>query len=279
MTAPEDHTPWLGWLLTFWPVVGIMVLGLFNRDHRSFSLFLLALWTVALISTEFTYNHDLYSGPFVRFNSTLKWWQWVYVGIILTTGASNLGSSSRLCRYGTFALLLPSLGFAYDLGRQFSETPKDSMGKLIGSGWITKDIVVGDIITELGSRPDGVTLESGLIMANSESPAVTLFADKQSLLGWPWMEEAYRGGFFEIPERLDQINKFYAGLAPDPLRWLLHNNVRYILWLNRDNVDNNSRFGPIREKIRSHYYWHGVYGNDRDFAIGFWERIDVPAGQ
>jgi hypothetical protein len=279
MTAPEDHTPWLGWLLTFWPVVGIMLLALFNRDHRSFSLFLLVVWTVALVATEFTYNHDLYSGPFARFNSTLKWWQWVYAGIILTLGACNLGSSSRLCRYGTLVLLLPSLGFAYDLGRQFAETPKDSMGKLTGSGWITKDVVVADIITELGTRPDGVTLESGLIMANSESPAVTLFANKQSLLGWPWMEEAYRGGFFEIPERLDQINKFYAGLAPDPLRWLLHNNVRYILWLNRDNVDHNSRFGPIRDKIRLHYYWHGVYGNDNDFAVGFWERIDTPGVQ
>jgi uncharacterized membrane protein len=277
MTAREDHTPLLGWLLTFWPVVGIMILGAFNRDHRPFSLFLVAIWAIALVATECAYNHDLYSGPFIRFNSTLKWWQWVYAGIILTLGACNVGSSSRLCRYGTFLLLVPSLGFAFDLGRQFAETPKASRGQLSGTAWISNDIVVNDIIAELGSRPDGVTLESGLIMANSESPAVTLFANKQSLLGWPWMEEAYRGGFFEIPERLDQINKFYGGVSPDPLRWLLHNNVRYILWLNRDNVDHNSRFGPIREKIRQHYYWHGVYGNDNDFAIGFWERIDTPA--
>jgi uncharacterized membrane protein len=277
MTESQDHTPLLGWIMTFWPVAGIMVLGAFNRDRRRFSLFLVAIWAVALVATECIYNHDLYSGPFIRFNSTLKWWQWVYAGIIMTLGACNLGSSSRVCRYGTFLLLLPGLGFAYDLGRQFAETPKDSRGQLAGSAWITKDVVIRDIITELGSRPDGVTLESGLIMANSESPAVTLFANKQSLLGWPWMEEAFRGGFFEIPERLDQINKFYANAAPDPLRWLLHNNVRYILWLPRDNVDNNSRFGPIREKIRPRYYWHGVYGNDQDFAIGYWERIDTPA--
>jgi hypothetical protein len=204
----------------------------------------------------------------------------VYAGIILTLGASNLGSSSRICRYGTFLFLLPGLAFAYDLARQFAQAPKDSMGRLSGSAWITKDVVVGDIITELGSRPDGVTVESGLIMANSESPAVTLFSDKQSLLGWPWMEEVYRGGdLYEIPERLDQINKFYAGTAPDPLRWLLHNDVRYVLWLPRDNDDHNSRFGPIREKIKPRYYWHGVYGNDNDFAVGFWERIDTPAGQ
>jgi Uncharacterized membrane protein (DUF2298) len=280
LTAPGDHTPWLGWLLTFWPVVGIMALGPFNRDRRPLALFLVAVWAVALIATECVYNHDIYDGFYIRFNSTLKWWQWVYAGIILTLGACNLGSSSRICRYGTFLFLLPGLAFAYDLGKQFAEAPKDAVGRLSGSAWITKDVVIKDIITELGSRPDGVTLESGLIMANSESPAVTLFSDKQSLLGWPWMEEVYRGGdLYEIPERYDQINKFYAGTAPDPLRWLLHNDVRYILWLPRDNADSNVRFGPIREKISSRYYWHGVYGNDRDFAIGFWERIDTPAGK
>jgi uncharacterized membrane protein len=278
LTAPGDHTPWLGWLLIFWPVVGIMVLGFFNRDRRHLSLYLLAVWAVALVGTEFVYNHDIYGASFIRFNSALKWWQWVYAGIILTVGACNLGSSSRLCRYGTFLLLLPSLGFAYDLGRQFKETPKDSLGNLSGSGWITKDVVIGYVITELGSRPDGVTLESGLIMANSESPAVTLFANKQSLLGWPWMEEVFRGSIFEIPERYDQINRFYAGTAPDPLKWLLHNDVRYILWLPRDNADNNSRFQPITDKIASRYYWHGVYGDNKEFAVGYWERIDgLPA--
>jgi hypothetical protein len=278
LTAPDDHTPWLGWILTFWPVVGIMAVAPFNRDRRPLALFLVAIWAIALIGTECVYNHDVYNGFYVRFNSTLKWWQWVYAGIILTLGACNLGSSSRICRYGTFLFLLPGLAFAFDLGKQFALTPKDAMGRLSGAAWISKDVVVADIITELRSRPDGVTIESGLIMANSESPAVTLFSDKQSLLGWPWMEEVYRGGgLFEIPERFDQINKFYAGTAPDPLRWLLHNDVRYILWLPKDNTDKNSRFGPIREKISPRYYWHGVYGNDNDFAVGFWERIDTPA--
>jgi hypothetical protein len=275
MTASDDHTPLLGWILMFWPVVGIMVLGALNKERRSFSLYLVGIWIVALFASEFFYNHDLYGGPFARFNSTLKWWQWIYAGIILTVGASNLGSKSRVCRIGTLVFLLPNLTFAYDLGRQFAGTPKDAVGQLSGSAWICKDVVIRDIISELGSRPDGVTLESGLIMANSESPAVTLFANKQSLLGWPWMEEAYRGGFFEIPERFDQINKFYQGKSPDPLKWLLHNDVRYILWLPRDNDDHNSRFLPILEKIKPRYYWHGVYGNNIDFAIGYWERIDI----
>jgi uncharacterized membrane protein len=275
--AHEDHTPWIGWLLMFWPVLGILLLGFLNRERRPLSIFLIAIWCLALAGTEMFYNHDLYGGAFARFNSTLKWWQWVYAGIIMTLGASNLGSRSRICRYGTLILLLPNLSFAYDLGRQFAAGSRASIGQLAGTAWIDRDPVIRDLIIELASRPDGVTLESGLQMANSESPAVSLFSNKQNLLGWPWLEEAFRGSYLEVPERFDQINKFYAGTAPDPLRWLLHNNVRYVLWLPRDNGDKNSRFGPLKEKIKSRYYWHGTYGNDQDFAVGFWERIDTPA--
>ena len=141
-----------------------------------------------------------------------------------------------------------------------------------------RDVVVHDLIADLASRPDGVTLESGLVMANTESPAVTLFSGKQSLLGWPWLEVALRGNFLDINQRLAQMNQFYSAAMPDPVGWLLHNNVRYILWLPRDNVKKNVRFVPIKEQIKSRYFWHHCYGNDTDFAIGYWERIDRSTG-
>ncbi len=101
----------------FWPVVGILgprasSTGSAARWPFSSS----AVWAVALLATEFLYNHDIYGGAWARFNSTLKWWQWVYAGVILTLGALNLGSKSRLCRYGTLVLLLPTLVFGFDLG-------------------------------------------------------------------------------------------------------------------------------------------------------------------
>jgi hypothetical protein len=287
MTASTDHTPWLGWLIMFWPVLGILILGIFNRDRRSLSLFLVVLWAIALVATEFLYNHDIYGASYVRFNSTLKWWQWVYAGIIVTLGAVNLGSKSRVCRYGTLALLLPTLAFAYDLGVQYANAYKESslkgvetsIGHLSGAKWIERDPVIRDMIVELSNRPDGITLESGLRMENTESPAVTLFSGKQSFLGWPWLEEAWRGSFLEVNQRFLQINAFYDGTLDNPLGWLLHNDVTYILWLPRDNSDNNARFLPLNEKIKSRYYWHHMYGNDKDFAIGFWERSDGPGGR
>ena len=78
----------------------------------------------------------------------------------------------------------------------------------------------------------------------------------------------------EIRERLAQDDAFYEGKIPEPLSWLLHNNVRYVLWLPRDNLDGNKRFRPIFERIHSRYYWHHLYGDDDTFQIGFWERID-----
>jgi hypothetical protein len=279
LTAAEDHTPLLGWLMVFWPVVGILALAPLNRERRPLVLFFIAVWAAELAATEFVYNHDIYGGVWSRFNSTLKWWGWVYAGILLTLGSLNLGSSSKVCRFGTVVLLLPSLVFCVDLAVHFAKGPKDAVGKLAGSDWVDRDVVVRDLIAELSTRPDGVTLESGLANTNTESPAVALFADKPCLLGWPWHETTWRGGFIEIQERKHQIDAFYDGSQPDPLAWLLHYNVRYVLWLPRDNAGGNSRFGPLSEKISSRYYWHHVYGDRANMAIGYWERIDFsPSG-
>ena len=87
VTGSADHTPWLGWLITFWPVLGILILGPLNRERRPLALFLVAVWTVALVATECLYNHDIYGAQWSRFNSTLKWWPWVYAGIVVTLGA------------------------------------------------------------------------------------------------------------------------------------------------------------------------------------------------
>ncbi len=277
LTEPEDHTPWLGWISVFWPVVGILVLSLFNRERRSLIRFFAVIWALELAGTEFFYNHDVYGGVWSRFNSTLKWWSWVYAGIILTLGASNLGSRSRLCRYGTMVLLVPLLIFGVDLAREFGRSPKAAAGKLSGSAWIDGDPVIRDMVVELASRPDGVTLESGLVLANTESPAVALFAGKQSLLGWPWHETTWRGPFLEIRFRMGQIKAFYDGSLPNPLEWLLHYDVKYVLWLPRDNAYDNSRFQPLLDKIRARYFWHRMYGDDKELAVGFWERIDSPA--
>lgn len=273
-TESVDHTPWLGWLLIFWPVVGIMLLGLWNREHRRFVWFLIVVWSGALFCTEFLYNDDMYGGAWNRFNTTMKWWPWVYAGVILTLGALNLGARSRFCRYGTCCFLLPTCIYGVDLGRHFLTSEKPALGQMDGRHWLDRDPVVKQLIDALSSLPDGVTVQSGLKSRNTESPAVSLFSRKQSLLGWPWLELAWRGADIEIDARNREIQFLYANELPDPVGWLLTNQVRYVLWLPLNNAENGKQLRPLSEKIKSRYLWRQFWAGDGDAAIGFWERID-----
>jgi uncharacterized membrane protein len=124
--------------------------------------------------------------------------------------------------------------------------------------------------------PDGIVLESGVQMANTDSPCVALFAGKPCLLGWAWHETTWRGAFADIHERLIQYGVFYAGRMEDPLKWLVLNNVKYVLWMPLDNLGGTSRFRSIDEKVKSRYFWHHMYGGDDRFQVGFWERLDGP---
>jgi uncharacterized membrane protein len=259
-------------LLVFWPVVALLVLAFWNRERRSLMFCLVALWSFQLGFTEFFYNDDLYGESVNRFNTCLKWWGWVFAGATLSLGALNLSSKSKICRYGSAVILFSSLLFAIPLGWEFLLTKKPSLGKMEGSGWLETDPVIKDIITVLASRPDGIALQSGLERFNTPSPGVALFGRKQSLLGWPWHETTWRGVLPEIEQRRQQIEQFYQGKMESPLAWLLQNDVRYILWLPQDNPEANKNFRPLMEQIKSHYGWHAFYGNDHDFAVGFWER-------
>jgi hypothetical protein len=96
-------------------------------------------------------------------------------------------------------------------------------------------------------------------------------------MGWPVQEGIWREFRWEIRERVGQVADFYSGKMEDPLGWLLANNVRYVLWLQKDNGNLNARFLPLWGKIKSRYAWQRFCGDNSDWAVGFWERIDPPA--
>jgi hypothetical protein len=275
-TRSGDHATPAEWLSVFWPLVCLMGLAFWNRERRSLSVFYVCLWAVLLAGTELFYNHDINGATWERFNSTLKWWGWVYAGGILSLGALNLGSGSRFCRYGSLAVILLPCIQAYDYGRDFYETPKASMGMLDGTYWLTRDIALRDIISALKARPDGICIDSGVTFSNTDATMVAIYANKQAFMGWPVQEGIWRQFRTEVRDRVAQVDRFYKGKMADPLAWLTENNVRYVLWLQKDNDDNNSRFLPLWNKIRSRYAWRHFAGNDGDWSVGFWERIDPP---
>ncbi len=273
--AGQHATP-VEWLSVFWPLVCLMALAPWNREKRGICLFFVCLWAFLLAATEIFYNHDINGATWERFNSSLKWWGWIYAAGVLTLGALNLGSRSRFCRYATLVVILLPCIQAYDYGRQFVETPKQSVGKLDGTDWLTRDTALRDIVSALQARPDGICIDSNNGFANTDATALAIFGNKQAYMGWPVQEGIWREFRTEVRYRVSKVNDFYAGNMADPLAWLLENNVRYVLWLQKDNDNLNARFLPLWGKIRSRYVWNHYAGNDGDWAVGFWERVDPP---
>jgi hypothetical protein len=132
-------------------------------------------------------------------------------------------------------------------------------------------------VSALKARPDGICLDSGVTFGNTDATVLAIFGNKQAFMGWPVQEGIWRLNRTEVRDRLAQVNAFYAGKMADPLAWLNENDVRYVLWLQKDNDSMNARFLPLWEKIRSRYAWRHFAGNDGNWAVGFWERVDPPA--
>jgi hypothetical protein len=270
-TTPLERAEGLGWWATFWPAAGMLALALLGRDRRPFDWFLVSAWALLLAATEFVCNPAGLAGTDARITSTRAWWPWVYAGVVLTAGAANLGSGSRLRRMGTLALLLPTLLFFCGLVRQYAAAPKPAVGRLSGSHWIDSDPAIREIMGDLAHGPAGVVLESGLSSGHTDAPAVTLFAGRQSLVGWPSEEALWRGPQSGGDTRADDIERFYTGGMKDPLGWLRRSDVRYVLWLARDNVPGRVQFADLRRKLGSAYFWHPVYEAKPDFEVGFFE--------
>jgi uncharacterized membrane protein len=276
LTLPGQHATVVEWLSVFWPLVCLMVMAPWNRERRSLSLFFVCLWAVLLAATEIFYNHDINGGTWERFNSTLKWWGWIYAGGILTLGSLNLGSRSRFCRYASLLVILLPCAQIYDYGRQFVETPKDAMGKIEGTDCLTRDFALRDMVSALAARPDGICLDSGVTFGNTDATMLAIYGNKQAFMGWPVQEGIWRENRTEVRDRVAQVDAFYHGKIDDPLRWLTDNNVRYVLWLQKDNDHLNERFAPLWTKIKSRYTWQHFAGNDGDWSVGFFERTDAP---
>lgn len=273
--TPALHATPAAWLAVFWPLACLLVLGLWNRERRGFALFFACCLILLLAETEMFYIRDTYTGTLARFNSCLKWWGWVYAAGIIGLGASNLGSASRLCRYGSLvAILLPATQ-VYDFARQFLFSPKDQVGMIDGSDWFKHDPTMNGIVSKLRSLPDGICIDSSDAYENTEATLTQVFAGKPCYVGWPTQENIWRDFAQEINARVAQEASFYGGTMADPLQWLLSNNIRYVLWLQKDNDHNNERFLPLDAKIRSHYAWRLYAGTGTDWAVGFWERVDA----
>jgi len=225
------HTPPAAGLLVFYPLLAVLALNLFFGERTKQRWAFCITWLVLLTISELVFVDDLYAGKFERFNTALKWWAWIYSGALLMVGAINLRSPSRVCRWGTGAVLVLISAYGLELFGNLVNVPKTHPGQLDGAAWIRDDPAQRAILEFLKTQPQSIVLERLADRAYIPAPALIMFAGQTALLGWANHEDTWRGYRADIDQRLDAINRFYSGSMPDAARWLEQNQVRYVLWL------------------------------------------------
>ena len=264
MVPAALRTPPLLWVATFYPLVVLILLHLVCGDRSRRTVLFLAC-------SELFYVDDLYTGKFERFNTVLKWWAWIYSGGMLLIGGWNLRSSSRVCRWGTAAVLVLLLCFGGELGNQYLTAGKPHVGQLDGAGGIRDDAGERVILDLLRHEPAAIVLQRIPKDAYTIQPALTILAGQTAYLGWASHENVWRANRADIEGRRHEVETFYGGDLADSVLWLESNRIRYVLWLRDDNQLPAHTFDKLNGLIRNRYAWHGYY-EVGDYHVGLWEQ-------
>lgn len=267
--APVDHTPLDRFVAIHWPALVLLGLGAWQMHRSRFNLLLVTLLAGLLLASELFYADDPMGGQYNRFNSTLKWWSWIYPAILLGVGSILLGAG-RWWRWTTVAVLLLVSTFSIDMAAYWIYSDKSAMGKLTGHHWLTQDQVDRQILRWLTVAPQGVVLEGlGAEGAYTPTSAMALFAGKPAAMGWPNHEGQWRGNPTFITTNAEQARALYRGTLTDALGWLDLNKVRYIVWVRRDQTRDPTARLRIQEQIGSTYHWKPFWKNGDD-ELGVW---------
>lgn len=268
-----QHTPWMLAAFQFYPLFGALLLQVFFGIRSRLAWGFLALWVGLICFSEFFYVNDVYSGRFNRFNTTLKWWPWIYTGALLTTGMFNLQSKSRICRIGTLLCLGVTAGYSLHLGATWIGARKPHLGRMDGAAWIREDPVEKQILEYLKRQPRAIVLQRIQKGAFTKEPGVVMHAGQTSFLGWPEHEKLWRGWRGDIEVRKLQMEAFYRGELPNSDRWLKQNKIRHVLWLKDENRLPEGTFQKIQERIAGSYVWSEYYAVG-EFRVGVWSRME-----
>jgi uncharacterized membrane protein len=266
----QDHTPLAQFIAVHWPLILLTLLGLAQGRTRRFTFFIALTVGLALLLSEVIYVDDPSGGKFVRTNTTMKWWSWVYAMGVITLGALNLAATQKAVRYATIATLLLLCTYGLDLARDWLNAGKSSAGKMHGQQWLIKDGTLREMINYLRALPDGIVLESMERGGYSNSTTVALFAGKPAMQGWVDHIATWRGPSAHARLQQEQAKRFYAGQKEDALGWLQQNKVRYIVW-GSEEASKADAFKLIQQQIGSQYYWKPFFENGPS-QVGLWIR-------
>jgi hypothetical protein len=269
LVGKADHTPVAQFLVVFWPLLLLALLVPMAGRVNPLVGMLAAVFLGLLVWNEIFNAYDGgYQGEMRRFNSALKWWGWIFTGGVFSISAFLLASDRRAVRLVTVCILLLVSTFALDAGRALALRPFS--GKLDGTSFYTKNPSNRRLISYLADAPKGIVLEN----LHSERPLDTgiygSFAQKPNVIGIPWVLRVWKRNLKELRALESDVKSFYAGTHAQPARFLADNNVRYVVWSERESRD-PERWQSIMQAIASEYRWV-EFSRSPKSHIGLWVR-------
>jgi uncharacterized membrane protein len=272
-----ERTPPLLFVLFFLPTIAFIVLGFASGNAQGRRL--ATLWLLLLLFTEFFYVDDEYSGHYDRFNTTLKWWPWVMAGTLMTLAPYVMEQARRRwVRVAGFVFCLYPCFYAYDLWQPMWYGPKDSMGKIEGTDYLTRDEFPRLMLGRLKVEKPGVVIERPEEKGGfTNSAVIPLFAGQRMWLGWWGHELLWRENREDVRRRHDRLMLFYSGGIPDAGKWLVAQGIDYVLWYRPG--DTPELWEKINKAVSPDYVWCDIltYQNEDGRRVGLWKRAPALA--
>jgi len=271
MVPWKEHTPPILFVLFLLPTIALILLALASGSPQGRRLGI--LWLTLLLFSEYFYVDDVYAGVFDRFNTTLKWWPWVAAGTLMTLGPFVLERAARrwVRIAGTLFCLYPCF-YVADLWRPFLGGPRDSIGKLEGTNFLTRDEFPRLMLGRLKVEKPGVVIERPDKEGGfTNSSVIPLFAGQRMWLGWYGHELLWREFREDIRRRHDRLVLFYDAGVPDAGKWLLAQGIDYVLWYRPG--DTPELWEKVNRTMGSGYVWTDILTYpDGGRRVGLWRR-------
>jgi uncharacterized membrane protein len=263
------HTPWRKFIALFWPLLVLIGITLHQFKSRSLAFSIAGVALLILVISEFFYMNDRGGGEYTRFNTTLKWWSWLQVLVVVGLMPRVLSLQSKWIRATGLMILFVLTTFTIDLVRHWVIAPKPSFGKLQGNYWLIKDLQYQSLFNYFKDAPKGLSLEYPYQAAYSKATALSLFADKPSFIGWAGHEALWRNSAWFITNREAEAMQFFQGKMTNSVGWLLQNDIKYVIWDPVLNPTIAPNFNTINAQIIGSYEWQWF---DAATPLGVWVR-------
>jgi hypothetical protein len=274
----HEHTPPLLLLIFMLPTVALIALGFLTGSRTGRRLAL--LWLTFLLFTEYFYVDDVYSGIYDRFNTTLKWWPWVAAGTLMTLGPYVLERATRRwVRVTGFLFCLYPCFYAFDLWKPLLSTPREYVGHMEGTDYLTKDEFPRLMLGRLKVEKPGVVVERPEEAGGfTNSAVIPLFAGQRMWLGWYGHELLWREFREDVRRRHDRLVELFDGDMPDAGKWLLSQGIDYVLWYRPG--DDPELWDKVNRSVAPQYIWCDILtyqdGTEGGRKVGLWKRIPPP---